>query len=170
MSLTQQQIQNIKDRIHEYITHDGKTYRVDICPTISGRLIRICVIRYDERVSDYNDVPLSLMYSVSDASVLSPESSDQLQDTVIYLKDADEIVEHFYQALLNWLNYSDSFEIVDKVTTKEERFTEELTSLLNKYSEEGESNTPDFILATYLKTCLHAFNTATNRRSEWYKK
>lgn len=38
----------------------------------------------------------------------------------------------------------------------------ELSSVLNKYSAENESNTPDFILAEYLLACLNAFNTANN--------
>ena len=33
---------------------------------------------------------------------------------------------------------------------------------------ENESNTPDFILAQYLESCLTAFNTATQQRENWY--
>ena len=47
-------------------------------------------------------------------------------------------------------------------------FENELTSLLNRYSMENGSNTPDFILAEYLKNCLLAFNSASNRRETWY--
>jgi hypothetical protein len=47
-------------------------------------------------------------------------------------------------------------------------FEEELRSLINKYSKENESNTPDFILAEYLLSCLEAFNTACNERNKWY--
>lgn len=47
-------------------------------------------------------------------------------------------------------------------------FQEELSMLLNKHSQENDSNTPDFILAEYLKNCLNAFNLATNRRENWY--
>ena len=39
---------------------------------------------------------------------------------------------------------------------------------LNSESAENESNTPDFILAQYLISCLEAFGTAIIRRDEWY--
>jgi len=48
-------------------------------------------------------------------------------------------------------------------------FESEIRSAINKYSAESESNTPDFILATYLINCLNAFNVAVKRRESWYK-
>lgn len=47
-------------------------------------------------------------------------------------------------------------------------FTHELEQLLNKHSCENESNTPDFILAMYLLSCLEAYNKTVKRRAEWY--
>lgn len=47
---------------------------------------------------------------------------------------------------------------------------EELTNLLNKYSAENESNTPDFILANFLRNCLVAFDAAVNKRKAWWCK
>jgi hypothetical protein len=47
-------------------------------------------------------------------------------------------------------------------------FYDELRSLLNRFSEERFSNTPDFVLADYLMNCLAAFNAATRRRTDWY--
>ena len=41
-------------------------------------------------------------------------------------------------------------------------FEQELTSLINKYSMENGSNTPDFILANYLQDCLRIFNVTVN--------
>jgi hypothetical protein len=46
--------------------------------------------------------------------------------------------------------------------------TKQLEHLLNANSEENKSNTPDFILASYLRACLTAYNQATNRREKWY--
>lgn len=43
-----------------------------------------------------------------------------------------------------------------------------LERLLNEYSAENGSNTPDFILATFLLQVLAAFNEATNRREKFY--
>jgi hypothetical protein len=47
-------------------------------------------------------------------------------------------------------------------------FLEGLECLINQYSQENASNTPDFILAQYLEACLQAFNTATQQRETWY--
>lgn len=47
-------------------------------------------------------------------------------------------------------------------------FESELETLINSYSMEEESGTPDFILARYLIDCLKAFNNATCTRAEWY--
>lgn len=47
-------------------------------------------------------------------------------------------------------------------------FKKDLTSLLNTYCKENESNSPDFILAEYLLSCLNAFNIASNKKDEWH--
>jgi len=52
--------------------------------------------------------------------------------------------------------------------TAEEAFASGLESLINRFSRENASNTPDFILAQYLLTCLAAWNTATQQRDTWY--
>jgi len=44
----------------------------------------------------------------------------------------------------------------------------ELANILNRYSCENESDTPDFILAEYLMNCLSAFELASNKREDWY--
>ena len=47
-------------------------------------------------------------------------------------------------------------------------FEKELESILNRYSKENESSTPDFILAKYLIACLEAYNTALKKRDKWF--
>ena len=44
-------------------------------------------------------------------------------------------------------------------------FRKKLEILLNAENRESGSNTPDFILAEYLDTCLRAFDEAVNRRT-----
>ena len=44
----------------------------------------------------------------------------------------------------------------------------ELTSLLNRYSRENVSNTPDFILCDFMWDSLKAFERGVNRRDKWY--
>jgi hypothetical protein len=51
---------------------------------------------------------------------------------------------------------------------KKGEFYKELRNLLNRYSIENDSNTPDFILAEYLLSCLETFNTIVMQRSKWY--
>lgn len=45
---------------------------------------------------------------------------------------------------------------------------QELTSLLNRYSLENGSDTPDFILAQYLLRCLETFNHTIRAREQWH--
>lgn len=47
-------------------------------------------------------------------------------------------------------------------------FEKELETLINRYSKENESNTPDLILVQYLSGCLAAFNMAVQQRESWY--
>lgn len=47
-------------------------------------------------------------------------------------------------------------------------FQKELERLINKYSMENGSNTPDFILAEYLRSCLTVFNSTVLSRDTWY--
>lgn len=47
-------------------------------------------------------------------------------------------------------------------------FERELESLINRYSQENDSNTPDFILAEHLVMVLAAWNVSVRRREQWY--
>ena len=49
---------------------------------------------------------------------------------------------------------------------KLELFRKELEVIINKYSMENGSNTPDFILADYLFSCLIAYNKAVVKRDK----
>lgn len=50
----------------------------------------------------------------------------------------------------------------------EQTFESELRALINKYSLEGDSNTPDFILASFLSNVLTDWNHAVNAREKWF--
>lgn len=47
-------------------------------------------------------------------------------------------------------------------------FEQELAALINRYSEEHGSDTPDFILARYLVLCLTTFASTVEARERWY--
>ena len=49
-----------------------------------------------------------------------------------------------------------------------DRLERELQRLLNQHSAENASNTPDFILAQYLLSCLKAWNAGVQKRENWY--
>ena len=49
-----------------------------------------------------------------------------------------------------------------------ETFEQDLEFLINSYSKEAGSDTPDFILAQYMDRCLENFNHAVARREGWY--
>lgn len=51
---------------------------------------------------------------------------------------------------------------------REEEFKLELMKVLNKFSGEGDSDTPDFILMEFLVSTLIALNKAINDRDKWY--
>jgi hypothetical protein len=46
----------------------------------------------------------------------------------------------------------------------------ELAALLNKYSQEEGGDTPDFLLAEYLVSCLSTWNTIVKKRDVWWNK
>lgn len=52
--------------------------------------------------------------------------------------------------------------------TRGEAFRRDLAALLNRYSMENASDTPDFLLADYLIEALRALDTAILAREKWY--
>ena len=47
-------------------------------------------------------------------------------------------------------------------------FQNALRGLINSYSMENESDTPDYVLAQYVLGCLNAFTAATRERDRWH--
>ena len=47
-------------------------------------------------------------------------------------------------------------------------FKKELIHLLNKYSKESDSDTPDYMLAQYIINCLAALTQVTRVRDKWH--
>lgn len=83
-------------------------------------------------------------------------------------------VSSFVDTLLNV--YPQYFQVPDPQTAVEppaapvgRSLRQDLAGVLNSYSQENGSNTPDFILAGFLLSCLGAFDGATNARSRWYQ-
>jgi len=80
-------------------------------------------------------------------------------------KTPDEVMEQCY--LLQEKIFEDAMDIPN-FEIQEKTFTKELEILINKKSLENGSDTPDFILAKYLSSCLINFNNILKEREEWY--
>lgn len=50
----------------------------------------------------------------------------------------------------------------------DEEFRDELRKLINRYSKESGSNTPDFILCDFVMNTIDAYDNATKTRTNWY--
>lgn len=48
-------------------------------------------------------------------------------------------------------------------------FRSALTALLNSYSKENSSNTPDYLLANFLIGCMDVYDLTVRRRDEWFR-
>lgn len=55
-------------------------------------------------------------------------------------------------------------EVYTDLEDKRTSFKEELTALLNRFSKELPSNTPDYVLAEYLVGCLDLYNNTVYAR------
>jgi hypothetical protein len=51
---------------------------------------------------------------------------------------------------------------------EERTFKQELAEVINRHGMEGNSDTPDFILADFLGDCLAGFEYAVRQRNNWY--
>ena len=57
------------------------------------------------------------------------------------------------------------------VTAPEVAFVDALSDVINRYSRENASNTPDFILGQYLMACLAAWDVGGGQQREtWYRR
>lgn len=74
------------------------------------------------------------------------------------------------EVIQNYLNDWFAKVAADNEMEKPITFKDGLRDLINRFSLENQSNTPDFILAEYLNDCLSSFDKAVTSRSIWYKK
>jgi hypothetical protein len=81
-----------------------------------------------------------------------------------------DALKDLYEELLDAVVYTRQVMMERQLMIDDEPRTleRELAAVLNKYGVESESNTPDFILAEYVRNTLTAFNRATHERERWY--
>ena len=59
---------------------------------------------------------------------------------------------------------------MDNQTQPEDKFQTELQDLLNRYSKENGSDTPDFVLAEYMAMALKSFDYCVRYREAYYNR
>ncbi len=92
---------------------------------------------------------------------------------LVYVDDRGLRFEGDFASTLEMIGTPDTAPLPWNKKTPEEpksrpTFENELSRLINHHSMESGSDTPDFILANYLKGCLDTFNAATREREKWY--
>lgn len=81
-------------------------------------------------------------------------------------KEPDEVINQCNE--LAEKMYEDNPLPMDTAPYIKPSFGKAVESLINSYSKENDSNTPDFILSNYLLNCLNIFSYTTKRRDNWY--
>lgn len=102
-----------------------------------------------------------LLNTVTDCTFLAGASEEKTQ-----LKQ--ENVEHIQIAGELSIGVKVIEEPYEFEKEKEKNFLDKLEGLINSFSKENGSNTPDFILAQYLNDCLEIWNKNVMKRSDWY--
>lgn len=80
--------------------------------------------------------------------------------------DYDDIVEDVWN-FISPANTSKE-ELTYEKGIKTENFRKRLESLINEFSLENGSDTPDFLLSEYLIKCLDVFDEIVSKREVWY--
>jgi len=123
-----------------YIRSNSQNYKLYVS-LLGGDWKHFEYVRFDGDEYDFSNDILTLEYD-----------GTWTIDTAI----ADYMIE------LKRLDYT----ILNEIVSKDTLFKRELTQLINKYSKDNDSNTPDYILAEYLINCLNAFTIAKNTIDE----
>ena len=145
---------------------NGINYKLDVHGLMAGGF-RISYGEYDGNYYNWKNKPIDLFYEI--VSIIPPKreyKENELQNATIYVTSIDNIIVDCLKQLNNW--HDGLYKELSEIVPIETQFHRELSSLLNRYSKENESNTPDFLLASYLTGCLLTFNSIVNAREEWY--
>lgn len=149
-----------KKALPEFIRVNGIEYRLSSNALLSGNSYRINYAEFNGDQFLWNNQLLRLMYYVTDSVKPEPIDDFGLKDATIYVKTLGELITDCISKL-NVIGY----EPLDEIVTNEVKFARELTSLLNRYSKENDSDTPDYVLAGYLIGCLRNFNCAIGNKN-----
>lgn len=121
------------------------------------------------KLSNKEIIDLNLMCKMMSFTIRSCYSTSNCCVQSLYTSfNSNDInnIKDFNNKLMNKIIEEESDNL--EVPKIEKTFIEELRCLINQYSKENGSNTPDFILSEYLNECLELFNKTINKREDWY--
>jgi hypothetical protein len=102
-------------------------------------------------------------------ATLHPDKSDEEVLEIIEKNLAGMRLDTVYDIDTGYRENQDRLLIKKQVDSMaNSQFRKELENLVNRYSKENGSDTPDFILATYLDNALQNFDTAVRAREKWH--
>jgi len=156
-------IDMLKKEIPEYIRVNGKSFRRRIFESDSDTY-SIEYVKFDGENWDWkNKLSINKTYKIVNIIPKKIKYVDSdIRDSIEYVLTTEKAIDDFLKEL-----HEIPYEKLNEIVSRSTMFTRELTSLLNKYSKENGSNTPDYILASYLEGCLRVFNYTTKARSEF---
>jgi hypothetical protein len=126
-----------------FVKVEGINYKQVAGMTVSG-IYEFCYVAFDGKFCDWK------------------------QDTLCDFNEKD--YSNIFHYVENFLKIT-SHEVLEEISTKDQLFHRELSSLLNRYNKESEAgNTPDYILASYIVGCLRNLGWTIDNRDKWYKK
>jgi len=159
-----------KAHLPKYIRVKDKDYALQCNGLLTGAF-RISYIEFDGNRWNYSNKLLDLFYDIVEKIPEEKEyNKNEIKNCQIYVKNIDGIIYHCLKKLKKF-NYEELPEILNEETKfyrREQEFKKELEQLLNKYSKENGSDTPDFILCNYLYMCLDTYDKTLQSREQWY--
>jgi len=147
----------------EYVRIDGVDCKVRTY--FDGNSYQTVCLEFNGRHINWDNVKYNRTYSLG-----TPQTNEELSR---YEKDGiGEYLRFETPYLIAGQVLSDlkklDYEVIDEIIPKEDQFIRELAQLINKFSFENGSDTPDFILAAHLYNTLQTFNHTVSRREDWY--
>ena len=124
---------------------------------------KYCIECYSKLEKDSLELARIQGISVEDIKKWLVDEQDRLRADNYWLRVKDMTLDFIATAIKKKIEGE-----TQKIGGVMETFRQELETLINRYSLENGSNTPDFILADYLMECLQNFDKTMGARSKWY--
>ena len=128
--------------------------------------------RAEKEIQEARDRINAMKCKEDERAIISYQAMWQGSGRVMTLQAARErwlrIPEEERRQYRDAIQAVDSFDSLVREAEPLKGFREDLDRLLNRYSRENVSNTPDFVLGKYLQLCLIAGDELVRTREEYY--